>query len=286
MSATEKPTQLTPMLRQYHEIKKQYPGTLLFFRLGDFYELFYDDALIGSREMEITLTARHKERGSPVPMCGVPYHAAANYIAKLVKKGYRVAICDQAEPAQAAKLVKREVVRVITPGTALENQLLESKQNNYLAAVCGSGDGMGLALLDISTGEFLTTQFRGADAWPQLQEQLAIFGPKEIILPRSLSPLFAKPTSNASANLVTNEIAPPASLSESDDDKPTATSLSDYRTISEQAALTPLDDWLFGFDHAESLLRKQLGVISLDGFGLADKNSCDLRGGRGGALRQ
>lgn len=271
MSATEKPSQLTPMLRQYHEIKKQYPGTLLFFRLGDFYELFYDDALIGSREMEITLTARHKERGSPVPMCGVPYHAAANYIAKLVKKGYRVAICDQAEPAQAAKLVRREVVRVITPGTALENQLLESKQNNYLASVCGSGDGMGLALLDISTGEFLTTQFRGAEAWSLLQEQLAIFGPKEIILPRSLSPLFARPKSPDSANPVTNEIAPPASFSESDGDNPKATPLSDYRTISEHAALTPLDDWLFGFDHAESLLRTQLGVISLDGFGLADK---------------
>lgn len=271
MSATEKPSQLTPMLRQYHEIKKQYPGTLLFFRLGDFYELFYDDALIGSREMEITLTARHKERGSPVPMCGVPYHAAANYIAKLVKKGYRVAICDQAEPAQAAKLVRREVVRVITPGTALENQLLESKQNNYLASVCGSGDGMGLALLDISTGEFLTTQFRGAEAWSLLQEQLAIFGPKEIILPRSLSPLFARPKSPDSANPVTNEIAPPASFSESDGDNPKTTPLSDYRTISEHAALTPLDDWLFGFDHAESLLRTQLGVISLDGFGLADK---------------
>ncbi len=265
MSTTEKPSQLTPMLRQYHEIKKQYPGTLLFFRLGDFYELFYDDALLGSREMEITLTARHKERGSPVPMCGVPYHAAANYIARLVKKGYRVAICDQAEPAQAAKLVKREVVRVITPGTALENQLLESKQNNYLAAVCGSGEGMGLALLDVSTGEFLATQFRGNEAWPQLQEQLAIFTPKEIVLPRSLLPLFAKKGNGSDGSQGSDETKP------SVEDKSKAVPLSDYRSLSEQAALTPLDDWLFGFEHAESLLRTQLGVISLDGFGLADK---------------
>src|SRR5262245_52256311 len=97
MPTPDNPSQLTRMLRQYHEIKEQYPGTLLFFRLGDFYELFVDDALIGSREMEITLTARHKERGNPVPMCGVPYHAAQGYIAKLVKKGYRVAICEQTE---------------------------------------------------------------------------------------------------------------------------------------------------------------------------------------------
>ncbi len=274
MSTTEKPSQLTPMLRQYHEIKKQYPGTLLFFRLGDFYELFYDDALLGSREMEITLTARHKERGSPVPMCGVPYHAAANYIARLVKKGYRVAICDQAEPAQAAKLVKREVVRVITPGTALENQLLESKQNNYLAAVCGSGEGMGLALLDVSTGEFLATQFRGHEAWPQLQEQLAIFAPKEIVLPQSLAPLFTKrksgDESTASGSTASGEgVAATSTGPEGGESK--AVPLSDYRSLSEQAALTPLDDWLFGFEHAESLLRTQLGVISLDGFGLADK---------------
>src|SRR5215218_3976720 len=99
--------QLTPMLRQYYEIKKQYPGTLLFFRMGDFYEMFYDDALIGAREMEITLTARHKERGTPVPMCGIPYHAAAGYVTKLVRKGFRIAICEQTEDAKAGtKLVK------------------------------------------------------------------------------------------------------------------------------------------------------------------------------------
>jgi DNA mismatch repair protein MutS len=262
MTSNDKPSQLTPMLRQYHEIKKQYPGTLLFFRLGDFYELFYDDALIGSREMEITLTARHKEHGSPVPMCGIPYHAVTNYIAKLVKKGYRVAICEQAEASQmATKLVKREVVRVITPGTALENQLLESKQNCFLASVCGAGEGMGLALLDLSTGEFLTTQFLGAEAWGRLQEQLAIFEPKEIIFPNSLTPLFNKALKSAVHH------SPEPEKQSTQGIAPAPDAASQFHN----ALLTSLDDWLFGFEHAESLLRNQLGVASLDGFGLSEK---------------
>src|SRR5690606_11006855 len=114
----------TPMLRQYLEIKKNFPGTILFFRLGDFYEMFNEDAIIGSRELEITLTARQKDSANPIPMCGIPHHAAANYISRLVRKGYRVAICEQAEPAgKGVKLVKREVVRVITPGTSIDEQL-------------------------------------------------------------------------------------------------------------------------------------------------------------------
>ena len=110
----------TPLMRQYHGIKQQVPNTLLMFRLGDFYELFYDDAVTAARELEITLTARNKEKGQPIPMCGVPYHAAENYIARLIQKGYRVAICDQMEvPSAATKLVKREVTRIVTPGTAM-----------------------------------------------------------------------------------------------------------------------------------------------------------------------
>ena len=121
----------TPMFRQYLEIKKQYPGTLLFFRLGDFYELFGEDAKIGSRELDITLTARHKDSANPIPMCGVPHHAASGYITKLVKKGYRVAICEQTEEAgQGKKLVKREVARVITPGTAIDEQLLGKEKSD------------------------------------------------------------------------------------------------------------------------------------------------------------
>ena len=268
MPSNERPTQLTPMLRQYHEIKKQYPGTLLFLRLGDFYELFFDDALLGAREMEITLTARHKERGDAIPMCGVPYHAAAGYIVKLVKKGYRVAICEQTEdPKSATKLVRREVVRVVTPGTALESQLLETKQNSYLASVCGSGSGMGLALLDLSTGEFLATQFGGESAWDRVIEQLEIFSLKEIIYPKSLALLIQHPRSAKQENV-------PATNTPyiNDDTQQAISGLSDSSfTKNGETALTMLDEWLFGFDHAESLLRTQLAVASLDGFGLADK---------------
>src|SRR2546426_2033270 len=199
----------TPMLRQYQEIKRQHPGTLLFFRLGDFYELFFDDAMIGSKELEITLTARHRERGNPVPMCGVPYHAAGGYIARLVRKGYRVAICDQTEdPKKTTKLVRREVVRVITPGTAIDSQLLDARDNSYLASVFGTGSGMAAAFLDLSTGEFLATQFSGEAAWQSLLEQLDCFSPREIIFPKSLEPLFRsgrKPKSESESGTVTAE---------------------------------------------------------------------------------
>jgi DNA mismatch repair protein MutS len=269
MSSPDKPSQLTPMLRQYHEIKKQHPGTLLFFRLGDFYELFFDDALIGSREMEITLTARHKERGNPVPMCGVPYHAAQGYIAKLVKKGYRVAICEQTEDQKSgAKLIRREVIRVITPGTALENQLLETKQNCYLASICGSGAGMGLSVLDISTGEFLATQFQGESAWQRLQEQLEVFAPREIIFPYSLAPLLNRRMDGTNRPDRTDK----TDRTDRTDVELQRDPLSDSEfSLSSDSALTQLDDWIFGFDHADSLLRSQFGVTSLDGFGLTGR---------------
>ena len=122
------------MVRQYQELKAQHPGTLLFFRLGDFYELFFEDAVTGARELQITLTARQKDSKDPIPMCGVPHHSAANYIAKLVRKGYRVAICEQTEDAsKTKKLVKREVVRIVTPGTPIDPQLLEPRESVYLA---------------------------------------------------------------------------------------------------------------------------------------------------------
>src|SRR5512133_3296171 len=125
----------TPLMRQYNSIKEQVPGTILMFRLGDFYEMFMEDAVLAARELEITLTSRNKEKGAAIPMCGVPYHAAENYIARLIQKGYLVAICDQMEaPRVAKKLVKRELTRIVTPGTATEAQLLKSHENNYLAA--------------------------------------------------------------------------------------------------------------------------------------------------------
>jgi DNA mismatch repair protein MutS len=154
----------TPLMRQYHSIKQQVPNALLMFRLGDFYELFYEDAVTAARELEITLTARNKEKGQPIPMCGVPYHAADGYLARLIQKGYRVAVCDQMEEAGAGKkLVKREVTRVVTPGTAMEPSLLRSHENNYLAAVCRNGTRAGLAHVDISTGEFRATELDAPD---------------------------------------------------------------------------------------------------------------------------
>src|SRR5580658_10468757 len=151
-------------MRQYHAIKQQVPNALLMFRLGDFYELFYEDAVIAARELEITLTARNKEKGQAIPMCGVPYHAADGYLARLIQKGYRVAVCDQMEEAgPGKKLVKREVTRVVTPGTAMEPSLLRSHENNYLAAVCRNGTRAGLAHVDISTGEFRATEMDGAE---------------------------------------------------------------------------------------------------------------------------
>jgi DNA mismatch repair protein MutS len=157
-------------MRQYHGIKQQVPGTLLLFRLGDFYELFFDDAITAARELEITLTARNKEKGEPIPMCGVPYHSAENYIARLIQKGYRVAICDQTEEASAAKkLVRREVTRIVTPGTATSNQLLRSHENNYLAAVMPDGARAGLAYVDVSTGEFRATELDAVELTAALE---------------------------------------------------------------------------------------------------------------------
>src|SRR5438874_6540710 len=160
----------TPLMRQYTAIKKEHPNALLFFRLGDFYELFFDDAVTASRELQITLTSRNKEKGIAIPMCGVPYHAAENYIAKLIRKGFKVAICEQMEdPRLAKKLVRREVTRVVTPGTAADSSL-SSEDNNFLAAIAQVGDRVGFGALDLSTGEFRATEFSGESALGRVQE--------------------------------------------------------------------------------------------------------------------
>jgi DNA mismatch repair protein MutS len=180
----------TPMVRQYRELKAQHPGALLFFRLGDFYELFFEDAVIGARELQITLTARHKQGADPIPMCGVPHHSAANYIAKLVRKGYRVAVCEQTEdPSKAKKLVRREVARIVTPGTPIDPQLLEARETVYLAAVCARGETCGAAFLDLSTGEFRATQASGAEAWSIIAADIESYRPRELLFPASLQAL-------------------------------------------------------------------------------------------------
>src|SRR5690349_8500351 len=182
-------TTLTPMLRQYHAVKQEVPDALLFFRLGDFYELFFEDAVAASRELEITLTARNKERDQPVPMCGVPYHAADSYIARLLRKGYKVAICDQMEPPQkGTKLVRREVTRVVTPGTITDSNVLTPGENNYLLAITEQDDALGSALLDLSTGEFRAAQFTGEDRWSRLLLDVEHFAPREVLFPERLKP--------------------------------------------------------------------------------------------------
>jgi len=160
----------TPLMRQYHAVKQQAPNALLLFRLGDFYELFYDDAVIAARELEITLTSRNKEKGQAIPMCGVPYHALEGYLTRLIQKGYRVALCDQMEEAGAGKkLVRREITRVVTPGTATEPALLRSHENNYLAAIAPGGERTGVAYADITTGEFRVTEMDAGDVRAALE---------------------------------------------------------------------------------------------------------------------
>src|SRR6266576_1549806 len=177
----------TPLMRQYNAVKEQVSGALLMFRLGDFYELFFEDAVTAARELEITLTSRNKEKGMAIPMCGVPYHAAEGYIARLIQKGYRVAICDQMEAAVAGKkLDKREITRIVTPGTATDAHLLRSHENNYLAAVARNGAKAALAHVDVSTGEFRVTELEESDVAAALDH----LGAREVLLPADL-PLFA-----------------------------------------------------------------------------------------------
>ena len=253
----------TPMLRQYQELKQQHPGTLLFFRLGDFYELFFDDAVVGSRELQITLTARQKESGNPIPMCGVPHHSAANYVARLVRKGYRVAICEQTEEAgKTKKLVRREVVRIVTPGTPIDPQLLEARESIFLAAVCTAGETVGAAFLDISTGEFRVTQETGRDAWARIRSDLESFAPRELLFPASLAPLVK---TGLSGKVQTS----PLPLQSSQAVEPGPVSANEYGIAS---TLTPFDDWHWQRDDCQSLLLEQFKVKTLDGYGLAKKD--------------
>ena len=186
-------SKITPMMQQYRNIKEQYPDCLLFFRLGDFYEMFNEDALIGSRELDIVLTARDAGAGQKAPMCGIPYHALENYLARIIGKGYKVAICEQLEDPKSAKgIVKRDVIRVITPGTLLESSLLKEKNNNYLMAVWresdvkNKSDAFGIAYTDISTGEFMTTEIKGQDVWERLIDEITRISPSECIFGKNL----------------------------------------------------------------------------------------------------
>src|SRR5438105_11113904 len=148
----------TPMMKQYSDIKKQYPDCLLFYRMGDFYELFMEDAHIGARVLNITLTGKSNGKSGKIPMAGVPYHAVDSYLAKLVKAGYKVAICEQLSPPNKKGLVKRDVVRIVTPGTMLDEKALEKKENNYLISLAVDAKNIALTIADVSTGYFATTE--------------------------------------------------------------------------------------------------------------------------------
>jgi DNA mismatch repair protein MutS len=229
MSAT------TPMMRQYLEIKADYPDAILFFRLGDFYEMFLEDAVTASRVLDITLTSRNKGAAEEVPLCGIPFHSCQPYIARLVENGYKVAICEQVEDPRTAKgIVRREVVRVVTPGLVIDSDTLQPKENNFLAALARHRDGRwGVAVLDITTGEFRTTEVAEIEG---VCSELASFNPREVLL------------------------AEGESAAESD------------RGLGPALAgrcLNRLPDWVFEPDRATELLCRFFDCSSLEAFGCA-----------------
>ena len=222
----------TPMMEQYHRIKGQYQDALLFFRLGDFYEMFYEDAKKAAPVLEIALTSRQK-----VPMCGVPYHAAHSYLVKLLRRGFKVAICEQVEnPKQARGVVKRDVVKVLTPGTAVELELEDEKQNTYVASLCMTEREWGLALIDLASGAMKTTQGESSN---RLADEIFKIYPKEIIYPEGQSVEAEKILARAGLNSV---------------------------------AKSPQEDWVYDFTQAKNLLLGHFRVKSLDGFGLGNKD--------------
>ncbi len=223
-------------MKQYHRIKEQYPGCVLFFRMGDFYEMFYEDAKLASREMDITLTTRGREFGKDIPLAGIPYHALEPYLSRMIKKGYKVAICEQIEdPKKAKGIVKRDVIRVVTPGTLVEESFISQQGNNYLMAVSGSKETYGLSILDLSTGEFAATEITGKE---KLLSEITRFSPAELIYPSALQ----------------------------DDEKL-------LRTIKESisASMQIYDSDAFGYWGALSLLKDHFKVMNLDGFGFDGK---------------
>jgi DNA mismatch repair protein MutS len=234
------PAGATPAMRQYFEAKRQYRDAIVFFRMGDFYEMFYEDALTAARALELTLTSRSKDaNGGAIPMCGVPFHAADGYIARLVKKGFRVAVCEQVEdPKKAKGLVRREVIRVVSPGTLTDAGYLDAREPAFLMGIvpAEAGPAYGVALLDLSTGEFTTAEYTGAVGRQALVDELAILRPREILAPDG----FADPTELVASLRLT-------------------------------ARVTHADGWTFDLESARRTLLDQLQAQSLRGFGLEDR---------------
>ncbi|WP_035348923.1 DNA mismatch repair protein MutS [Edaphobacter aggregans] len=245
---------LSPAMRQYRAAKDAHPDTLLFFRMGDFYELFFEDAVVAARELQLTLTARDKAKS--VPMCGVPYHAAESYLQRLLRKGYRVAICEQMEDPKLAKgVVKREVTRVLTPGTAIDPSL-GAEQSNYLVSVAMSGLGAatvcGLGLLDLSTGEFRATEFSGTTAWSLMADELGRLRPVELLYGAGLL---------GGANLAGESVE------------------EDGAGFDGIRTKTAVEEWVFSAEYALPLLRNHLKLHSLDGVGLGGHETAAIAAG-------
>ncbi|SES69675.1 DNA mismatch repair protein MutS [Natronincola peptidivorans] len=228
---------LTPMMHQYLTIKEQYKDALLLFRLGDFYELFLDDAIVASKELEITLTGRDCGLEERAPMCGVPHHSVNNYINKLITKGYKVAICEQIEDASEAKgIVKRDVVRIITPGTLIDTELLEDKKNNYLMCIYGNNSGFGITYVDVSTGELFTTEITQENLKQNLEDEICKLQPKEIIY-----------------SIEDNE-------------------LEDFLRVCEKKHnlyINKYDQWRFEYDYVLKQIKKHFQIFTLDSLGFA-----------------
>ena len=175
--------EFSPMMQRYLETKEEYKDCILFYRLGDFYEMFFDDAILVARELEITLTGKDCGQEERAPMAGVPHHAAEMYIAKLVNKGYKVAICEQLEDPKTTKgIVKRGVIRVVTPGTVVESNMLEERKNNYIMSIFKSGIYFGIGICDISTGEFYSAEIKDNHNFPMLLDDIARYVPSELVV--------------------------------------------------------------------------------------------------------
>jgi DNA mismatch repair protein MutS len=247
--------QLTPVMRQYFAAKQAHPDCLMFCRIGDFYELFYEDAITVARELQLTLTARDREKKQP--MCGVPYHAAEIYLQRLLRKGYRIALCEQMEDPKTVKgIVKREVTRVLTPGTAVDPGL-GAGESCWLAALVVGKSCVGLALVDLSTGDFRATEFSGANAWTLAVDELNRLRPVELI--------YAGGGLLGASAVLLPDMAASADSS--------VTGLEGIRTH------TPVEDWVLTAEHAIPLLRQQLRVLSLDGLGLGGHPAAAIAAG-------
>jgi DNA mismatch repair protein MutS len=267
----------TPMMRQYFAAKAAHPDCLLLFRMGDFYELFYDDAVLVARELQLTLTARDRERKQP--MCGVPYHAAEGYIQRLLRKGYRIAICEQMEdPKLTKKIVRREVTRVMTPGTVVDSAL-GAEQSNWLASVAVQGSGaqtaIGLATLDLSTGEFRATEFSGAHAWPLATDEVGRVRPVELLFAQGMG----VPGRTGSLKLALDRKRATAESGDAEAGGSEADFDAGAALFDGVRTRTPLEEWVFTPDYAVPLVRSQFGVQSLDGLGLAGHEAAGTAAG-------